>query len=203
MDSGEPARRKRGRPRNEGAEDKILDAALAEYGEHGWAGFTVDGLARRAGVGKSTVYLRWPDKDAVLTEAVSSRAKRLAPDDTGSLRGDLETLVGRVLRHFHSPAGWATIRVVFDAASSPDRLGDFSETVTAAHSFSVDQIWERAVARGEISVEVPSDLISEIVFGAAIVNALTERLDHRTDTEAELVRHTTLVTDLVIAGITS
>src|SRR5436189_212407 len=55
--SEEPTRRGRGRPRSPGAEEKILHAALEEYTEHGWAGFTMDGVARRAGFGKSTLYL--------------------------------------------------------------------------------------------------------------------------------------------------
>ena len=89
--TGEP-RRSRGRPRTPGAEQRIIDAALEEYGEHGWSGFTMDGVARRAGVGKSTVYLRWQDKDALLTDAVSASSGDLGEVDTGSLREDLRAL---------------------------------------------------------------------------------------------------------------
>src|SRR3954465_3041476 len=72
MSSSEAApRRGRGRPRTPGAAKRTLDAALEEYGEHGWSGFTMDGVARRAGVGKSTVYLRWQDKESLLTDAVA------------------------------------------------------------------------------------------------------------------------------------
>ena len=53
-------------------------SALEEYTEHGWAGFTMDGVARRAGFGKSTLYLRWADKDALLTDAVRLRTRVIA-----------------------------------------------------------------------------------------------------------------------------
>src|SRR5262245_3701852 len=98
--SREEPRRGRGRPRTPGAEKRITDAALEEYGEHGWAGFTMDGVARRAGVGKSTVYLRWQDKDSLLTDAVGTESGWLGAVDTGSLRGDLEALATNLFEHF-------------------------------------------------------------------------------------------------------
>src|SRR4051794_41814148 len=81
--SQDEPRRGRGRPRTPGADKRIIDAALEEYGEHGWSGFTMDGVARRAGVGKSTVYLRWQDKDSLLSEAVSTRSGELGGGGTG------------------------------------------------------------------------------------------------------------------------
>src|SRR4051795_2691620 len=102
---GEP-RRGRGRPRTPGAEKRIIDAALEEYGQQGWSGFTMDGVARRAGVGKSTVYLRWQDKDSLLTAAVHSSSHALGMVDTGSMRRDLEALAANMMRHFREPAGW-------------------------------------------------------------------------------------------------
>src|SRR3954447_10619696 len=108
---GEP-RRGRGRPRTPGAEERIIDAALEEYGEHGWSGFTMDGVARRAGVGKSTVYLRWQAKDSLLTDAVSGRSSNLGAVDTGSLRGDLHALATNLFMHFIDPVGWCAMRVV-------------------------------------------------------------------------------------------
>src|SRR5262245_47176042 len=122
--------RGRGRPRTPGAEKKIIDAALDEYGEHGWSGFTMDGVARRAGVGKSTVYLRWQDKDSLLTEAVGTRSSWLGAVDTGTLRGDLEALAVNLFQHFCDPAGWASLRVTVDVAGAPQRLGRFAEAVS-------------------------------------------------------------------------
>src|SRR3954451_13068508 len=103
MTPGEEPRRGRGRPRTPGAEDKILTAALEEYGERGWAGFTMDAVARRAGVGKSTVYLRWRDKDSLLTDAVGTHSIGIEDVDTGSFRGDLEQLAGNLFRHYLDP----------------------------------------------------------------------------------------------------
>ncbi len=195
--------RGRGRPRTPGAEDKVLAAALAEYGEHGWAGFTMDAVARRAGVGKSTVYLRWPDKDALLTEAVTTRGLELTTVDTGSLEGDLVQLTLNLLRHFHSPAGWAALRVTFDTASVTERLGDFGEAVSQLHGRQVEQICERACARGELSGEVPTDALTEALYGAAMVNSLSERMERRTDSDDYVEQRAREVVAMVLRGIVS
>ncbi|MEP9363504.1 TetR/AcrR family transcriptional regulator [Nocardioides sp. CN2-186] len=194
-------RRGRGRPRTPGAEQKILAAALSEYAERGWSGFTMDAVARRAGVGKSTVYLRWADKDALLTEAVSTSAQAIALPDSGTLRDDIAEVVHSTMRHFHSDHGWATIRVTFDHASTSEEMGQFAEMVTMVHGSKVRQICDRAVERGELSSDMPPGLVSEMIFGAALINALSERLEGRTDADADLVERADRMIDIIVRGI--
>jgi len=201
MTTGAGGPRGRGRPRTPGAEDKILAAALAEYGEHGWSGFTMDAVARRAGVGKSTVYLRWHDKDALLTEAVTSRGLELTTVDTGNLRDDLLELAGNLLRHFHGPAGWASIRVTFDVASAHEKLGAFSLAVSQVHGRQVEQICQRAKGRGEMAADVWPGVVTEAIYGAALINALSERLEGREDDEAFLDQRARWIVDLVLLDI--
>lgn len=201
MSSGEEPRRGRGRPRTPGAEEKILAAALGEYGERGWAGFTMDGVARRAGVGKSTVYLRWPDKDALLTDAVTNRGLELTAVDTGSFEGDLQQLALNILRHFHSPGGWAAMRVTFDCASAQERLGDFSEAVTEVHGRQVEQICLRAIQRGEMVEAFPLGAVTEAIYGAALINSLSGRLEGRVDDDEAMRTRAGFVVAMVLGGI--
>ncbi|GAA4708581.1 TetR/AcrR family transcriptional regulator [Nocardioides conyzicola] len=201
MSPGEEPRRGRGRPRTPGAEDKILAAALDEYGEHGWAGFTMDAVARRAGVGKSTVYLRWHDKDALLTDAVTSRGMELTTVDTGTLEGDLTQLAVNLLRHFHSAPGWAALRVTFDCASSTEPLGDFSQAVSQVHSRQVEQICQRAIDRGEMIEDYPLGAVTEAIYGAAMINSLSERLESRTDDDTAIETRAASVVAMVLRGI--
>src|SRR3546814_15997547 len=70
-----------GRPRDPGVEKRILDAAIDEYLARGSAGFTIDAVARRARVGKSTVYLSWPDRDALLPERIMARSQGIAAEE--------------------------------------------------------------------------------------------------------------------------
>ena len=201
MNTVEGPRRGRGRPRTPGAEDRILAAALEEYGERGWAGFTMDAVARRAGVGKSTVYLRWQDKDSLLTDAVADRGMHLEDVDTGSLAGDLRQFALNLLHYYGSAAGWAALRITFDSASAHDRLGEFAQVVDDVHGQHVREICRRAVERGEMSPDVPASVVSEAVYGMAIVSSLAMRLEGRDDSAELLGQQADRMATLVLRGI--
>src|ERR1700755_3703683 len=81
-----------GRPRDPDVDRRITRAALDVFGDGGWAGFSMEAVARRAGVGKASLYLRWSGKEALLTDAVTLRFPPLGDADTGTLRGDLTEL---------------------------------------------------------------------------------------------------------------
>ncbi len=200
MASTQPApRRNRGRPRTPGAERRILEAALEEYGERGWAGFTMDAVARRAGVGKSTVYLRWRDKDSLLLDAVDARASGIEDVDTGTLRGDLEALATNLFHHYLDPAGWATVRMVVDAAGAPSSLGSFTEKVARHHTDGVLPILRRAVERGEVPADLPATTLVLCLYGAVTMNRLLLPAD-RPVAEADVRAQVESVVDFVLAG---
>ncbi len=68
-----------GRPRNAQATEAILRAALALGLEGGFQGVTIEGIAERAGVGKTTIYRRWPDVWTVVVEAVMTEITQVSP----------------------------------------------------------------------------------------------------------------------------
>jgi AcrR family transcriptional regulator len=199
MGTGE--HRGRGRPRAAGAEEKILQAALEEYTEHGWSGFTMDGVARRSGFGKSTLYLRWPDKDALLTDAVRQRSRQVADVDTGSLRGDLTALVERVFRESADPQGWAGFRMIVETASSSQTLGNFTHEAGSSPRKVIEAIMRRARERGEITGDVEPSLVAEIVYGAAALFVLGRRLDHVAIAEEDLRARVDGVVALMLDGL--
>src|SRR5580693_7891479 len=75
-----------GRPRDPDVDRRVADAAVALFGEAGWAGFSMEAVARRAGVGKASIYLRWQAKEDLLAEALRRRIGMIADVDTGTLR---------------------------------------------------------------------------------------------------------------------
>src|SRR3546814_7212104 len=117
-----------GRPRDPGVEKRILDAAIDEYLARGSAGFTIDAVARRARVGKSTVYLRWPDRDALLTDSIMARSQGIEDVDTGTLRGDLIELTCNLMRFLLDPIGFATLQITVAA------LDRKSKRLNSSHS---------------------------------------------------------------------
>jgi AcrR family transcriptional regulator len=200
MTTGEGERRGRGRPRAAGAEEKILHAALEEYTEHGWSGFTMDGVARRSGYGKSTLYLRWADKDALLTEAVRKRGRDVAQVDTGTLRGDLTALATGVFREFADPEGWAGFRMVIETASASKSLGNFTREVSGTHREVIEGIFRRARERGEIGANVQPLAVTDLVYGAGLFFVLGRRLDHTEATEEEIAARVEDVVEVMMHG---
>jgi AcrR family transcriptional regulator len=177
----EPARaerRSRGRPRRVGADERIIEAAIVEFGEQGWSGFTIDKVARRARVGKSTVYLRWADKEALLADAMRANDATLAlPPDTGSLRGDLYELTRVLLRRFRDPVGWASYRIFLDAAITENRTGILPPDVRDDYMARGMQIFARAEARGDLTIDASAATLMSVLHGAAIHTLLALRVD--------------------------
>src|SRR4051794_23872567 len=88
--------RRPGRPRDARHDEAILEATMALLSEAGYARLTIDGVAARAGVGRPTIYRRWPSKPALVVAALLHAPQIQVPHaDTGSLRADLI----KVLRH--------------------------------------------------------------------------------------------------------
>ena len=181
----EQAHRSRGRPRSPGAESRILAAALEEYVERGWAGFTMDAVARRAGVGKSTVYLRWQDKLVLLIDAVSVRTGELEDVDTGTLRGDLEHLAASLIHSYTMPHGWATLRLSIDAFTAPDGMRIYQERVNRRRETLSAAVITRARRRGELSDDFDALTLFHCLYGAVTVRMIGLGPDWEASEEAQ------------------
>src|SRR5215471_3951264 len=102
--------------------EAVLTAAFAELQEHGYSGFSIEAVARRSGVHKTTIYRRWPTREALLVYALDTRSDRETPiADTGSLRADLRQFGEMVLAKLTSPNGNALLKsLVLAVDESPD-----------------------------------------------------------------------------------
>jgi AcrR family transcriptional regulator len=161
----------------------------------------MDGVARRAGVGKSTVYLRWQDKDTLLSDAVGTRSRTLADVDTGSLRGDLRQVAVNLFEHFRDPAGWASLRITIDTAGAPHRLGQFSEAVADVQVDFVEQILRRAAARGETPDDISPNAVAECVYGSVTMQTLGLRLEGQELDDDQIAERSTALVDIVLDGV--
>src|SRR3954451_24594291 len=78
------------RPRSEEARRKALAAAMDLIIERGVANLSIEEVAQRSGVAKTTIYRHWPERSALVLDTVGSCFEHVGTPDTGSLRGDLE-----------------------------------------------------------------------------------------------------------------
>jgi AcrR family transcriptional regulator len=169
---GQPARARR-----YGAEleDAILRATAQELIESGYAGLTMDRVARRAGTNKNTIYRRWPTRAALGIAAYRQLAVAATPGpDTGELRGDALELLRRANRNWSSPTGGILRALLAGARDDPQLLAQLQEHSTDAGSAAWLAILARAVARGE----APADALHLRVATVAVVLLRNEFVVH-------------------------
>jgi AcrR family transcriptional regulator len=160
----EPIRRPGGRSARVRA--AVIDATLAELAERGYSGVSLDGVAARAEVHKTTVYRRWRSKETLVLDAMLEQAAQtVAVPDTGSLRGDLLELAHRSAAIQSSLAGEAVVRAVAgEAAGNPDIAAASRRFWT--ERLDLDRfILRRARDRGEIAPETESRPVIEALLG--------------------------------------
>ncbi|PRX98963.1 TetR/AcrR family transcriptional regulator [Allonocardiopsis opalescens] len=154
--TGNPAGRQgAGQTRRRGAalEEAILDAAVAELTEAGYAGLTMDGVAARAGTNKNAIYRRWPNRLALGTAAYRRLSTAVPAPDTGSLRGDALELLRRANRHWSSPLGGILRELIAAAGGAAQLLAPLHELSAEAAAAPWLTLLGRAVARGEAAPE--------------------------------------------------
>jgi AcrR family transcriptional regulator len=161
--TGAPRRRPGGRSARVRA--ATLAATLAELAENGYSGLSLERIARRAGVHKTTLYRRWGDRETLVLEAMLERAgEHIAIPDTGSVRADLFELARTAAANAASPEVAEMARAV--AAESPrdDRLAAANRRFWSERLQMDGVIIERAIARGEVSDGTDPQLVIEAVL---------------------------------------
>ena len=89
-----------GRPRDEVVETKIIESALALYGEVGWAAFNLTKVASAAGVGKSSIYTRWETRDDLLKDAFARLVRCPGPRGNSAREVLIASTLGRIVGQF-------------------------------------------------------------------------------------------------------
>ena len=131
----------------------ILQAALDELAEAGYAGLTMDRVARRAGTNKNAIYRRWPNRTALGLAAYRQLVVDQELPDTGALRDDVLELLRGANRHWSSPAGDILRSLLASAGDDPQLLGQLRAQTADAGSGIWLTVLGRAVARGEAPPE--------------------------------------------------
>jgi AcrR family transcriptional regulator len=177
--SAPTAPRPPGRPRSSRAHDAIIDAVLDLLAE----GTPVDGLsieavAARAGVGKATIYRRWPHKDALVLDAVIS-VKEPVPRPSGeSLRDDLILLVGAIGKARDSRAG-QILPCMLPELQRPGRLRDAYLELVEARRDVTREVLRRGIATGALRPDTDVELAVALLAGPMMMMLLgsASRLD--------------------------
>ncbi len=167
-----------GSRRSPEAEAAVLAAAKELIAEKGYAGFSVDEVARRAGAGKTTIYRWYPTKaDLFLAIYATERSTFVMIPDTGNLVEDLVQYTTSLWRFWASqPAGAALRGLIAEAQGTAEALSALRDRFLPERTADVKKIMMDAASRGEIRAEEVGDKVS-IWVGYSWLRLLTRELD--------------------------
>jgi AcrR family transcriptional regulator len=162
-----PIEKKRGRPRSRQTNKAILKAAAEIVIASGLAEMTIEGVAERAGVGKASIYRRWPSKGALAFEAVVDSILTAEPTpDTGTLERDLARVAESWVRLANiRRAGRTLAHFIAEVQSDEDLAVAWRERFVDRIRRERRPIIDRAIARGEIPAGSDPDLIMDLLYG--------------------------------------
>jgi AcrR family transcriptional regulator len=156
-------RRPPGRGRNLRA--AVLAATLNELAERGYASLTVDNVARRAGVHKTSLYRHWPDRQALVLDALTtSVAESMPVPDTGEVATDLREYARSLVRWLTSPIGQAVVATTISDAVRVPEIGVLERRFYDDRFQRAEPIVIRAIERGELPIDTdPAEVIKTMI----------------------------------------
>lgn len=152
-------------PRKARSRARVLTAALELLGERGIAGTTVEAVADRSGVARTTIYRQWPGQAALVQDAFDSLLEPPAAPDTGTVRGDLLQLVGGLADALASSPAARLMPALIDAAERDADFAELHRRQAARRHAPLLEVLDRAVRRGELADDADAPLLLDLLAG--------------------------------------
>ena len=163
--------RKPGRPRSAQAHKAIIDATLELLAEEGFQGLSIEEVAARAGVGKTTIYRRWSSKEELVMDAIRQVQVDIPPAlDTGNFRNDLAVLLKTAYQGFmaypHPFLGKLLLKFIGEYQTHPEIFqGAITQLIIPRFQRFFHMV-EQAQAREEIRGDIDPELVLGLVAGS-------------------------------------
>ena len=153
------------RPLDRSVDDAIAKATRALVTELGFAGMSMEAVARRAGVGKPAIYRRFRDKSELVASAISRELPRLEPPDLGDTRAELWRSVEQGLPA--DGAGYVSLigGLIAEQQRHPELIEAFRHSILLPRRATVKHIVERGKARGDIRADIDPDGAVDLMAG--------------------------------------
>lgn len=170
-------------------EQAILEATRELLAEGGVQGLTVEGVAARAGVAKTTIYRRYRSKDELALAVLIDMVEEIASvPDLGDTRAELVMFVNRAVKILGSTLmGRVMQGLVSDLATDPELARAFREQVVAVRIAEVKRLIERGIARGDLRSDGDYELANELLFGPVYYRLLLSGEPLRRDLAERIV----------------
>jgi AcrR family transcriptional regulator len=175
--------------RSAGTREAILDATRELLAEGGVQGLTVEGVAARAGVAKTTIYRRWRSKDELALAVLIDMVEHVTSvPDLGDTRAELTAFVDRAVKILRSTLmGRVMQGLVSDLAADPELARAFRERVVAVRVAEIRRLVEQGIARGDLRPDADYELANELLFGPVYYRLLLSGAPLEDDLAARVV----------------
>ncbi|MET0143793.1 MAG: TetR/AcrR family transcriptional regulator [Ilumatobacteraceae bacterium] len=184
------------RPRSEEARRKALAAANDLIIERGVGNLTIEEVAARSGVAKTTIYRHWPERASLIIDTVRMTFEHVSTPDTGSLRGDLEAFFLGMVRADLSGKVGHIMPCLIDAASRDPEIEMLLDRISIERQQPILTMVERAQRRGEL----PPSLDTRVVIGTILGPIVFRKIVWRQPLDTSYVQS---CLDVAITGLSA
>jgi AcrR family transcriptional regulator len=158
--------RPKGRQRSAQAESAIIKATLYLLERKPLRSVTADAIAQRAGVSKATIYKWWPNKNLLALDAyLTLMNESVIMPNTGSAEIDFTLQLQSVCSFYASSLGRLFCQFIAEGQSDPAFLANFRDRFLYVRRDAARVMWRRGVERGDIRIEVDSEVVLDLVYG--------------------------------------
>jgi len=173
----EPAPRTRGRPRSEVARQAILDATQTLLETATVRELTIEAIAKKAGVGKSTIYRWWPSKAAIVIDTFfESMAPLTSFSPSESVSDAISQQIGRLIDSYRGRSGRIVAEIIAEGQTDPEVLADFREHYLLRRRAAARELVEHGKTTGELDPHFDSDLMCDLIYGSIYYRLLVGHL---------------------------
>lgn len=148
-------------PRTERTRHVVISATAALLAEAGFGRITIEAIAERAGVARSTVYRNWPDRADLLVEAWNELSRRPEPPDTGTVAGDLHDIGTELARGLSTSPWGCAVPSLVGAAAADDDLARAMRQIGSRRRAIIAAALRRGIDRGEVEPGADVDALAE------------------------------------------
>jgi len=152
-----------GRPRDPAIDRAVLAAALELLEEVGYAGFSIQEVARRAATTKPAVYRRWAGRAELALAALGAQLEAVEAPDTGCTLCDLDECLRIYVELLERTPPDVLASLLADCAEDPHRYRRFMEIFFEPPRRAVGETLDRAIARGDLRPDVDRDLLIDLL----------------------------------------
>ncbi|MBQ1074631.1 TetR/AcrR family transcriptional regulator [Micromonospora sp. C31] len=172
----------------------VIAAALDLLTERGIAATTVEAVAERSGVAKTTIYRHWKDQPALVLDAIASTLQEPPDPDTGTLRGDLNALLAGLATALRDSPAARLMPALIDAAERDPAFAALHRREATHRHRTVRAVIVRGIDRGELPPDTDPDEVLDLLAGPVFYRRWVS-------TGTVDTVFTTRVVDLVLAGV--